>query len=90
MEEFKIGDFALIISKPGTKPLLPWAVGKVGTVCYITGEEKDWFGIDFGEPIKLGHSCGGNCKDGHGYNFPIVSLEKMIPVKEMINKNQPK
>lgn len=72
--KFKVGDRVKAIKPTSSNMNI---VGKVGTIAHVI---PNWTGycVEFDEYIN-GHSCGGNAKDGHGWNCDEDTLE---PVKE--------
>ena len=62
IRKYHVGDRVKLSMKISDNPML--TIGSLGTVC-ISG---DWvIGVYWDENIN-GHSCGGHCEMGHGWN----------------------
>lgn len=69
--KFKVGDrVAAAVDHPDNNRHI--MKGDAGTVCHVFGIEKR-VGVEWDEAV-CGHTCGGSCPDGYGWNVNVSDL----------------
>ena len=79
---FKVNDRVICISNYGGNSRIVGEQGTVTRVVVCDCDEYSFLSVQFDKLIN-GHDCGGTCKEGHGWQFCIASLDKYL---QKINK----
>jgi hypothetical protein len=69
-KEIKVGDKVKLIEDYDSS-------GMVGELAIVKGNDGSFLKIEFinDPPAGIGHSCGGVCRDKHGWNVPLKNVE---------------